>query len=809
MFEFLFKYRSVAFQKGDLVLGLPAPWLLLGLLLAAGLAWWLSRAAPGERRDRLILTGLRGVALALLVFCLFRPALLVSTVVPHRNFVGVLLDDSRSMRIADLAGETRAARVLGAFGMEGETTGRAGGEVAGEASGAAGVGDPRETADAGQAGGGGEDAGAAASVGGEAGAGGRTGPVRRALEERFRVRFFRFSDLPRRVTGPGELAFLGERTNLAAALEGARQELAGLPLAGLILVSDGAHNGEEAPAEAVLSLRSAGVPVYAVGVGRREVAPDLEVQRVEVPSRALRGSTVLADVVLGHRGLGGRRVRLDVEDGGRIVASTEVQLDGGRTATAAQVQFTAGEAGPRRLAFRARPLDGEALEGNNAREVLLDVRSERRKILYFEGEPRYEIKFLRRAVAADPEIQLVTLLRSAEEKFLRLDVDDPEELAAGFPETREELFAYDGLVLGDVEASFFTGDQLRMIGEFVDRRGGGLIALGGRRALAEGGYAGTPLADALPIRLPEAAAGSDGPGVVSLSPELTPAGRRHPAVRLAEGEEASRERWSGLPPVTTVNRVGEVKPGAVTLLGGTGEDGDRRPLLSYQRFGRGLAVAFPVQDTWQWQMGAQVPLEDESHETLWRQLLRWLVSGVPGRVQVQVAGERVPPDGTALLRAEVDDERYLRLNRASVVARVIGPTGLETELPMDWTVIRDGEYAARFQPTQEGLHTVRVEATGPEGGVAVGSGHFDVAPVQVEHFEAGMNAPLLEQIARETGGRFYEMEDLSALPEDIVYTESGEARMERMPLWDMPALFLLLVGLIGAEWGYRRWRGLA
>lgn len=751
MFEFLFKYRPVAFERGDVALGFPAPWLPLALLLALGLAWWVARRASGGTRDRLVLAGLRGSALGLLAFCLFRPALVVSTVVPHRNFVGVLLDDSRSMRIADLSGDSRASKLIEAFGPDSAT-------------------------------------------------------VHRALEERFRVRFFRFSELPRRVQGTAELDFLGERTDVAAALDGARQELAGLPLAGLILVGDGAHNGAAAPEEAVLPLRSAGVPVYTVGVGRRQVVPDVELQRVEVPRRVLKGSTVVADVVLAHRGLEGRRVRVDVEDRGRILASTEVELATGRTATAAQVQFTAGEAGARELTFRARPLEGEALEENNAREVLLDVRSERRRILYFEGEPRFEIKFLRRAVAGDPEIQVVTLLRSAEGKFLRLGVDAPDELAAGFPETREELFAYDALVLGSVEASFFTADQLRMIAEFVDRRGGGLVALGGRRALAEGGYAGTPVADALPVRLPEAAAAAEEPRLVASRPELTPAGRRHPAVRLADGEEASRERWSALPPVTSVNRVGELKPGAVTLLDGAGGGG---PLLSYHRFGRGLAVAFPVQDTWQWQMHADVPLEDESHETLWRQLLRWLVSGVPGRVRVEVAGERVSPGRSALVRAEVEDERYLRLNRASVVARVTGPTGLESEVPMEWTVTRDGEYVARFQPTEEGLHSVRVEATGPEGEVAVGTGHFEVAPVRVEPFEAGMNASLLEQIARETGGRFYELDEIEALPEEIVYTESGDTVVERRPLWDMPALFLLLVGLVGAEWGYRRWRGLA
>ncbi len=112
------------------------------------------------------------------------------------------------------------------------------------------------------------------------------------------------------------------------------------------------------------------------------------------------------------------------------------------------------------------------------------------------------MKFLRRAVNDDKNLAVVTLQRTADNKYLRLlDVDDPEQLLAGFPKTREELFAYRGLMLGSIEAGAFTGDQLRMIAEFVERRGGGLLMLGGPRAFAEGGYAGTPVADALPVTI--------------------------------------------------------------------------------------------------------------------------------------------------------------------------------------------------------------------------------------------------------------------------------------------------------------------
>lgn len=817
MFEFLFKYSRVAFQQGELSLAWP-PWAVVAavLLLVPGVLFLLRYRRPlGQSRwDRLILTALRAAALSVLLFCLLRPILRVSTVVPRRNFIGVLLDDSRSMRIADAGSGTRGSVLQSLLAGEGGEAGA--GETAGP---------------------------------GEAGPGAEMGPLRRGLEERFQLRFFRFSRRAARIPGPESLDFSGDRTELAGALEEVLGELDGVPLSGLVVVTDGADNSDGTLTDALLALRSAGVPVHTVGLGRTEIRPDLELQRVELPRSVLHGSTVVADVVLAHRGLGGRSVRVEVEDDGRILGSREIVLPGKGESVSTQLQFTAEEGGARRLTFRATTRSEEAVAENNERELLLEVRDRRRKILYLEGEPRFEVKFLRRAVAGDPNLQLVVLLRSAENKFLRLDVDRPDELAGGFPDTREELFRYDGLILGSVEASFFTHDQLRMIGDFVSRRGGGLLLLGGRRALGEGGYAGTPLADLLPVRLPPpergasrtplgepgagsaieestANAGIEVPEAIeTLKVELTPAGRRHPAVRLAESEEASVERWAALPPLSTPNRLGEVKPGAVTLLSGeplTG--GASRIVLAYQRFGRGITVAFPVQDSWMWQMHAEISVEDQTHETFWRQLLRWLVSGVPGRVEVMASEEQLPVGEPVTLRAEVEDARYLRVNGAEVVARVTSPTGLEQELPMTWTVRRDGEYEATFTPEENGVYTVRADVAGVEGGRTSGPGgesgsgsalassgetHFAVGPAEREAFEAGMNAPLLQRIARETGGRFYTEENVASLPEEIVYTESGDTVVEERPLWDMPVLLLLLLGLVGGEWGYRRLRGMA
>ena len=325
------------------------------------------------------------------------------------------------------------------------------------------------------------------------------GAIVKTLAERFVVRTFRFSSAAARLGSPDELTFGGSQTRLAAALQGARQELAGLPLAGLVLVSDGADTTDAALGDALLGLKAAWVPVFTVGVGRERLARDVQIDRVSTPRTALKGTSLVIDAVVTQTGYAGETVMLDVEDEGRIVGSQEVTLPADGEPAAVRVRFTASDPGPRVFKFRIAPRNGEIVTQNNAREALNDVRDRREKILYFEGEPRWEMKFVRRAVAEDPNMQLVVLQRTADNKYWRGEIDTPEELVAGFPKTREELFGYRGLILGSVEAGAFTGDQLRMIAEFVERRGGGLLALGGRRAFSEGAYAETPVADALAL----------------------------------------------------------------------------------------------------------------------------------------------------------------------------------------------------------------------------------------------------------------------------------------------------------------------
>ena len=759
IFTVLFKYRPLVFAKGKLALLTPWPVaaaVAVALLLA--LPTLLSyRSARGRSRpaDRVVLVALRGLALLLLLLCLLRPALLLATVVPQQSFVGVLIDDSHSLTIADVGGRPRSAFVSDSLL---------------------------------------EDKGA----------------LRRALESRFKLRLFRFAGGSERIARVQDLRFDGPATDIASALQRAQQELQSVPLSGIVLVSDGADNAAGPLSETLLSLRARGIPVFTVGLGRERFSKDVEVMRVEAPAEVLKGTSLVAGVTLRARGLPRAPARLVVEDQGRVVHSEDIELPAEGEAANLRVHVTAGEAGPRLFRFKVAAIAGEQVAQNNQQDVLINVVDRREKILYFEGEARFEAKFLRRAVADDKNLQLVTLERTAKNKYLRLDVDDAEELAAGFPKTREELYRYRGLILGSVEASFFTGDQLRMMADFVSQRGGGLLMLGGTLSFGEGGYAGTPLAEALPVLVEPRAAKDAQARFESLKVGLTPFGATHAVTQLAATEAKSADRWLTLPALTSVNDVRRVKPGGATLLLGTPEKGGLAQIvLASQRFGRGKGLAFTVQDSWLWQMHAEIPVEDMTHESLWRQLLRFLVSSVPGPVVASTPGDIVAPGSSVSVRAEVSDDTYLRVNNAQVAAVVKDPAGQIRDVPLEWTVEKDGEYRGSFLAAGKGPYEIRVEAR--RAGKALGQ---DVVQLraddrEVEFHGAEMRASLLKRIAGETGGRFYTPDTVATLPEDLSYSEGGVTVTEQKDLWDMPALFLGILGLISTEWIYRKARGLA
>jgi hypothetical protein len=771
LFEFFFKYRPAVFQQGDFAFGAPAPVTLL-LIVGAAVAIpavlsYATVRGKSSPRDRWVLRSLRIAALAVLLVCLMRPMLLLNAAVPQRNFVGVLIDDSRSMQIADRGGRERADWIRDSVTVP-------------------------------------------------------SSALLAALRARFQVKLYKFGATAERVDDAAGLGYDANETKLGDAIEAARRDLDMVPLSGLVMLTDGADNSRAPIADELLSLRAKQVPVFTVGIGAARFDRDIEVRRVEASHTVLKGSTLVADVLVRQRGFNGAKVPLVVEDEGRVIGQSEIALPPDGDVAPVRVEVKMATAGARLLTFRIPLQPGEQVTQNNSQQALVRVRGAREKILYVEGEPRHEMRFIRAAVAADSNLQLVALQRTADRKFLRLNVDGPDELADGFPVTRSELYSYRAIIIGSVEASFFTHAQLVMLADYVNVRGGGLLFLGGRRAFAEGGYAGTPLADVMPVVVEGNATGDSVSFLADLTASLTPSGASSAVTQVAGDAAKSAVRWQTLPAVTSVNRIRRVKPGAITLVEGKVPRGGRagtpegeqirgyeQPILVYQRYGRGISAALPIQDSWTWAFGAEIPAGDPTFPTFWRQLLRFLTADVPGRVTVSTTADQVNPHESVDLRAVVADSAFLSVNDAKVVAHVSGPAGAARDVPLEWAVDRDGEYRGTFTPDDPGTYAVRVDATAHDGSVTSDSLFVRVADLNAEYVDAEMRAGLLQRIARETGGRFYTPATVSTLAEDVAMSKRGVTVANEMDLWDMPANLLLLIALLSAEWGYRKLRGLA
>jgi hypothetical protein len=757
MFEFFFKYPYAAFARGHLVLLSDWPaWLLAVLIVVVaavlGLLTWhrLGTAAPKLRSWRAaVLWALQAAVVSLLLTLLWEPALTVSELRAQQNIIAVLVDDSRSMGQADA-------------GPNANTT--------------------REQA---------------AVIALQQGA-------LEGLRKRFQVKLYRVGSKVAPLTDLAHLLPAEPATQLSAGLRQFAADTQDLPIGAIVLLSDGSENARGDEGEGGIDtdtldmLRNRRLPVHTVGFGREQVDRDVEMDAVSVAVRVLAGTRLVASVRFHQRGFGGQTALLTVKDGSKVLAGREVTLPRDGTASTETVFFDAGEAGARSFEFALTPLPGESNPNNNALTRMVNVSGDKRRVLYVEGEPRWEFKFIRRAVEDDPQMQMASMLRTTENKIYRQGIDDPTELADGFPVRPEDLFVYSGIVIGSVEAGYFTPAQQELLREFVDRRGGGLLFLGGRFSLTDGGWGSSGVADLMPTFLPHSL------GTFHRSPAfplLAPAGFDSPVTRLADTPKDNEAQWKKLPYMADFEDAGSPKPGATVLL----EMSDLHrmlPLLVTEPYGRGRTAIMATAGTWRWQMN--MPAGDVAHDQFWRQLMRWIAADAPGPVVASVPSQTLLDEGRVQLSATVRDKQFQLVDDAQVTARVVGPDGVANLIDLtavpgqrggfqtEWTAAKPGQYA--------------VEVTAERAGEVLGS---DVVTLErkdgvAENFHTQQNRALLEQLSAATGGRYWRPQDLATLPRDISYSEAGISLRDTKPMWDMPVNFLLLLAMISAQWLLRR-----
>ncbi len=702
--------------------------------------------------------GLQTLLAALVLVLLWQPAITVAELKPQQNIIAVLVDDSRSMGISE-DGSTREAHAVNAL----------------------------------------------------------QNGVLANLNRSFQTRLYRVDDVPARIDSLKDLHANASSTRIGESLKQLSDETSDLPIGAVVLLSDGDDNAGGISADAISALRARHIPVHTVGFGRERAAHDVELDDVVVAPRALADSRIAAKITLHQRGYAGSKINLTVRDvstgQAKTLASRAIILGPDGNLQTETVMFDIGSAGAKTLQIATAPLPGDENTANNTLTRVVNVGSEARRILYIEGEPRWEYKFIRQAEEDDRMVQIVSMVRTSENKIYRQGIGDPKELAEGFPSRAEDLFGYQGLMIGSVEAGYFTPAQQELIHEFVDRRGGGLLLLGGQFSMADGGWNATKLTDLFPTTFPGQSPtfhreADPREGTTHATAELAPAGVDSIITRLVDDPAANFAKWKALPYLMDYQDPGTPKPGAAVLANTITPEGRKLPLLITENFGRGRTAIMATGGSWRWQMSS--PLGDTAHDLFWQQLLRWVVSDTPGHVSASVPAQMMLDNGAVALSAEVRDQQYNPAPDAKVEAHILGPSGVSALVELTPVPDNPGRFQAAWSAPRTGAYLTEITAqrADPKTGTLKELGR-DVLTFQrmdgvAENFHTEQNRELLEHLAAQTGGQYWKPADLGNLASRIPYSEAGVTTRETKDLWNLPLVFLVLVLLRFSEWWLRR-----
>ncbi len=775
--------------------------LLLFVGVVSVLLYW-PKIAGMPPRLRALASALRALSLVLALFMLLDPCLAGDRVEPGEQLVALLFDDSMSMQIAGANGKSRGQRLRGAY----------------------------------------SDAGAAFEA---------------ALKKRYQIVRYRVGKDTQRIAGVQDLKFEQVETNLLSGVESVLAEFEGEALSAIVLFSDGVQQ-PGLPGSALGRLAGRGVPVFTVGVDVEEVWRDVSLDKFAYHRTNFDKSPVMVSARIHSTGLKGRKAVFEVLQGPRSSASAPLTLSDAAEGQEVRVQFIPEKRGWVEYRARIRLLDmgpvgdgreiappfKDSVSQNNEAPFAVDNREKRYKILYLGGRPTWEHKYLGRALEEDDELRLVSLVRisGGEKKFQYRGVrtssanplfdgftdgleDQPRYDEAvfvrrgvahagqhkGYPADAETLFPYDLVIWAAIEHDFFSLAQLETTRDFVQKRGGALLLMGGPRSFAEGGYGRTLIDGMLPIVLSAVDRNSrDATRSQQFFVKPTAEGLFTGILSFDSNPDRNREIWERMPPLAGVNAFPLTRPGASVLarVEARGTSFDEQTFYAFQHYGKGQCAVLAAGATWKWQM--DVNQETPLYGRLWRQIVRSLVASVPKPIELRGKKDRYVLGESFTLSTVVRDKEFDARGGLRTTLTVTTPDKKEQFLPVDESIHETGLYTAEFAPEAPGLHLLNFEALNDKGEV-VGTLEeaLFVTVDQREFQQARYNPSALERIAEVSGGKHYALSRLDRIAEEIPWKTSDDASEIRIHLWNLPLLFALLVGMMTLEWFLRRRRGYA
>ena len=744
---------------------LPAWVWLLVLVTAAAIATWCYRRLRGRRSVRISLAMVRTTLLVLLAILVAGPSLRIAVELVERDWIVFLVDRSRSMTIADagaVPGRTTRDEALR------ETLTRAEPQLAALAK-------DRETLWLGFSGG--------------------------AFE------------LP-----PAEGAEVpalpeasGDRTRLDDALQQAMDRAAARPVAGIVVLSDG--RSLPPPGRATMRrLQAEAIPVFAVPLGSEIPGGDLSLAKIESPRRVFVGDEVPVRVEVERIGAGAATatVRIVDEQTGEELATAalgEPDADGLASATLLPKPT---EAGPRDWRIEIDGGAGDLVADNNVRLARVEVVDRPLRVLYVEGYPRWEYRYLKNLLIRERTIDSSIMLLSADRDFAQ----EGNMPIARLPRTAEEFALFDVIILGDVEAGFFSPEQLEAIREQVAKKGTGLLWIAGERSMPRS-WEGTAMAELLPMRPPFALAAASGP----VNAVATPLADELGLLRLGRGDAWPEELadpstgWSRLEWAQSIPPE-QLKPTVETLAVGVASDApvgsssSSIPLIVSMRFGAGATVYVATDEFWRWRYGRGERYTEQVWLPLVRMLGREALASGEETFALRAVPPRVRPGEPVRIELRLADGSLGERLEAGVPASVrregdrSGTPAVEFELTRR---ADSAEWAGTTAPEATGRHIVRIE-----GGIAGGAEvTFECERPDDEVRNSAADHASLAGLADATGGTMIGPADLASLDRLLKRREIRTEAVRMEPLWDSPLAFLIVILLVGIEWFGRRLNRLA
>jgi uncharacterized membrane protein len=625
-----------------------------------------------------------------------------------------------------------------------------------------------------------------------------------------------------------------DSTNLAAAIRAAAADYPGPSLAGILLLTDGVHNTSDVVTDAAVE---AGVPVYPVVVGsaseRLSSRRNIELLSVAAPLEAVVNNVTTITVQAKVAGFANvpQEVRL-MEAGSDKPADTQRLWPDQNVATlTVKLKWTPRELPAdkgsaadvvRKLRVVIPHNPAEAAREDNETELHILLTEPRVRVLYVEGSMRPEYKYLKRLLSTDPNIRFMGLVRITANRFWAQGGIGGRKLA-GLPSTESDFALFDVIILGDLDRTFLTKEQMARIRKFVND-GGAMLMLGGHNSFGPGGYAGTDVEAVLPVAVgPRAQPQETTPFV----PQLTAAGEAHPIFEAlggffsGPGGRKPSAKLPKLPQLLGCVTVVRAKPAAALLaLHPTRKtEGRAMPVLAVQRFGAGRSAAFTADTTWTWYLPMKGMGRESPYERFWGQLLRWLANvktkareSKPSVVmRLDKTYQRVG-QGPVKVLARVQDEKGRLAEDAQVSCTVtpIDGKGKPESLPLS-PRMGDRLFEAECRPPGEGRYRIEVAAL-DSAGSRLGSDQQEliVVPYSKEMDRLARNDALLELVADRTDGRKVEISGLPDLIDQIVQRQKAKGKpdaadeAEVYRLFDFTTLFIIFIALLTGEWLLRR-----